>query len=161
MTSKQLRVTSDLFDTPFFKSALGFEQMVRDLTTSKAFQTCTGYPPCNITRRSGDETTLYEITMAVAGFTQEDLEITVEQGVLTVSGQSGVLAADEDVEFLHKGIAERNFIRKWKLVDNLEVVGADLENGILRIQLETFIPEEQRARVIQIGGSTAKKLASK
>jgi molecular chaperone IbpA len=88
----------------------------------------------------------------VAGFTQDDIEITVEKDTLKVSGTSGVLAdeAGKRVEYLHKGIAERSFSREWKLSQHQKVRSAELNDGILRIRVEHIVPEEDMPKRIPI-----------
>ena len=113
----------------------------------------TGYPPYNVARISKEDADdVYEITLAVAGFTQEDIEITVENNQLKISGKSALLAEEVDsgVEYLHKGIAERNFIRTFKLAEHVEVVDASLKDGILKVLLNRNIPEAAKSKRIAI-----------
>lgn len=154
MTSKTLRTKSgpwDLLSTthPF---AVGIDRLLDDLYTVSGANS-TGYPPYNITKISRDqEPTEYEITAAVAGFTQDDIEIVLEKNVLKISGTSGVLAHDADaqVDYLHKGIAERNFERKFHLSDHIQVTDANLRDGILRVRLAEIVPEELKPKHIEI-----------
>ena len=113
-----------------------------------------GYPPYNI-RKDGDEK--YTIEMAVAGLSQEDLEIELKEGVLTIRSKS----EKEEQEYLHRGIAKRAFSKSFNLSDDIVVNGADLVNGMLTIDLERIVPEEKKSRLIEIGravGSKIKKL---
>jgi molecular chaperone IbpA len=113
----------------------------------------TGYPPYNVVRISKEDAEdVYEITLAVAGFTQEDIELTVENNQLKISGKSAVLAEEVDstVEYLHKGIAERNFIRTFKLAEHVEVANASLKDGILKVRLFRNIPEAAKPKRIAI-----------
>ena len=103
------------------------------------------YPPYNITRESD---TTYIVEMAVAGFTEESLDIQVKEGILTVEGK---VEDSEDKEYIHKGIAARAFTRTFTLAETVIVKDAGLENGMLRILLENVIPEEQKPKKIKIG----------
>tara|TARA_B110000503_G_scaffold67717_1_gene105974 strand:- start:3354 stop:3731 length:378 start_codon:yes stop_codon:yes gene_type:complete len=122
------------------------EQFFNDPTFS---QNGTGYPPYNITKNKDD---VYEITLAVAGFKKADIEIELEDGTLKITGTSNVLDKDNavEVEFLHKGIAERNFIRTFKLAEYVEVKDAKLEDGLLRVQLERNVPDAMKPQKIKI-----------
>lgn len=154
MTSKTLRLTSDLLDSPIFKSTIGFDHMLREFLNSSNFPAHnSGYPPSNVARITDEDGNVtYEITLAVAGFTEDDIEITVEKNMLTVTGSSTVLEEREGVtvEYVQKGIAERNFTKKWPLSEKLEVEGATLVNGILKITLYTVVPEEDKPVRIQV-----------
>ena len=105
-----------------------------------------GYPPYNI-RKDGD--TKYFIEMAVAGFSEEDLEVELKEGILTV--QSKPLNEEDETTYVHRGIAKRTFERNFTLSDDVIVKGCDLNNGMLIVELEKVIPEEKRARLIPIG----------
>jgi len=150
--TKQIRITSDLINSPLFKVAVGFDRLFDDMFNNPTFIS-TGYPPYNVARISKEDAEdVYEITLAVAGFTQEDIEITVENNQLKISGKSALLAEEVDsgVEYLHKGIAERNFIRTFKLAEHVEVVDASLKDGILKVILNRNIPEAAKSRRITI-----------
>jgi molecular chaperone IbpA len=152
--TKQLRITtSDLFNSPLFKVAVGFDRMFDDLASTASFAS-SGYPPYNVARinKENSEDT-YEITLAVAGFTMDDIEITVENRQLKVTGTSTIDAepVDGTVEYLHKGIAERNFNREWRLAEHVEVESAKLRDGLLRIRLTRNVPEAQKPKRIAIG----------
>ena len=111
----------------------------------------TGFPPYNIRK---DEEDLYTIEMAVAGFAKEDLEAELKDGVLTVRSKPD----QEEGEYLHRGIAKRAFSRSFTLSDDVVINGADLVNGMLTINLEKIVPEEKKARMIEIGQSTKSKV---
>ena len=111
----------------------------------------TGFPPYNIRK---DEEDLYTIEMAVAGFAKEDLEAELKDGVLTVRSKPD----QEEGEYLHRGIAKRAFSRSFTLSDDVVIKGADLVNGMLTINLEKIVPEEKKARMIEIGQSTKSKV---
>ncbi|MEM7270855.1 MAG: Hsp20 family protein [Pseudomonadota bacterium] len=125
---------------------LGFEQLDRLVERTQKAGT-DGYPPFNIEQR--DENS-YRITLAVAGFAEEDLSITVEDAQLVVRGKQA--EASEDRVFLHRGIAARQFQRSFVLADGVEVEGADMENGLLHIDLARSEPE-QVVRKVKIGKS--------
>jgi molecular chaperone IbpA len=105
-----------------------------------------GYPPYNI-RKDGE--TKYFIEMAVAGFSEEDLEVELKEGILSV--QSKPLNEEDETTYVHRGIAKRTFERNFTLSDDVIVKGCDLNNGMLIVELEKVIPEEKRARLIPIG----------
>ena len=109
------------------------------------------FPPYNIRK---DEENLYTIEMAVAGFSKEDLEAELKEGVLTVRSKTD----QEEGEYLHRGIAKRAFSRSFTLSDDVVIKGADLVNGMLTINLERIVPEEKKARMIEIGQSTKSKV---
>ena len=111
----------------------------------------TGFPPYNIRK---DEEDLYTIEMAVAGFAKEDLEAELKDGVLTVRSKPD----QEEGEYLHRGIAKRALSRSFTLSDDAVIKGADLVNGMLTINLEKIVPEEKKARMIEIGQSTKSKV---
>ncbi|WP_448566738.1 Hsp20 family protein [Thalassotalea ganghwensis] len=133
--------------TPLYRSSIGFDRLASMLNSTLNTETSTsGYPPYNIEVK--DESN-YAITLAVAGFTREELDITVEKGVLTVSGKK---AKDEqDRNYLHQGIANRSFERKFNLADYVEVIDADLRDGLLTINLVKEIPEAMKPKNIAIG----------
>ena len=154
MTSKQLRVTTDLLNSPLYKMSVGFDRLFDEMFTNPVNISATGYPPYNVARVVDKETeeVSYEITLAVAGFTQDDIDITVEDKHLKVEGKSGVLAenANTEVEYIHKGIAERNFTRTFRLAEHVEVKTAKLQDGILKVTLFLNIPEEAKPKKISI-----------
>jgi len=110
-----------------------------------------GYPPYNIRTKGEDH---YQISMAVAGFAEEDLNITTEQNHLLVTGERK--NEEETGEYLHRGIATRSFERRFNLADHVKVVNASLENGLLHIDLERELPEAMKPRTIKIGQSEAR-----
>lgn len=132
--------------TPLYRTSVGFDRLASLLSSANRLEQNGGYPPYNI--RTVEENR-YEITMAVAGFSEADLEITSEQNTLMVSGNR----PEEDEEgstYLHRGIANRSFERRFNLADYVRVTGARLENGLLHIALEREIPEAMRPRKIDI-----------
>jgi molecular chaperone IbpA len=134
--------------------AVGFDRMFNRLHALNELQAKQGnYPPYNIVKRSDD---IYEVEIAVSGFRKDEITIELEDGVLTVTGKK---KPDEiSVDYIHKGIAERDFTRKFTLADTIEVRGADMESGILSIVLENVIPEHKKPRTIAIGDSEAQLL---
>lgn len=153
MTSKQLRTPSDFFNTALGRHTVGFDQFLNEFLSTKESACNGGYPPYNMARLAGKEgeDTQYEITLAIAGFTEQDIDITVEHNQLKISGRSGVLTdSSDEVEYLHKGIAERSFTRTFKMADDIEVDSAELQNGILKIRLVQVVPEQLQAKRIPI-----------
>lgn len=154
MTSKQLRITSDLINSPLYKMSVGFDRLFDEMFTNPVNISASGYPPYNVAKVTDKETqeTNYEITLAVAGFTQEDIDITVEDKHLKIEGRSAVLAegVNTEVEYIHKGIAERNFQRTFRLAEHVEVKTAVLKDGILKVTLFLNVPEEAKPKKIEI-----------
>ena len=145
--TKQLRFTSETL-SPLYKMSIGFDRLAEQFFNDPSFATAqTGYPPFNISKGKG--TDMYEITLAVAGFKKNDIDIEVEDGTLKISGASAVLDSD-DTEYLHKGIAERNFTRTFKLADFVEVAEAKLEDGMLQVSLFRNVPESMKPKTIKI-----------
>lgn len=134
--------------TPLLRSSVGFD--VFDNIFDSVFnlnESSTSYPPYNIIKSNNN----YTITMAIAGFTKDEVDISVEENELSVKGVSN--DSDEKIEFLHKGIAARNFERKFQLADTIKVIDASYENGLLNIFLEREIPEHQKPRKIEINNN--------
>lgn len=134
--------------TPYRRSTVGFDRLF-DLLENNARNTGDNYPPFNIERRDEDA---YRITIAVAGFRPGDLDITAQQNLLTVQGRK----RDEDAsgEMLHVGIANRGFERRFELADYVRVENADLQDGLLVIDLVREVPEAMKPKKIAIGGNT-------
>ena len=131
--------------SPLYRSVVGFDRLASLLETAAA-DSATGYPPYNIERT--DENA-YRIEIAVAGFRPEELEVEVKENLLTVQGRKA--ANDEGRQYLHRGLAERNFERRFQLADYVVVKSADLVNGLLSIDLERELPEALKPRRIEIG----------
>ena len=135
-----------MFDfTPLYRSTVGFDRLAQMLGEATQYET-PSYPPYNIERLSEDD---YRITMAVAGFGHDDLDIEVKENTLRISGAQQA-AEDGDKEFLHQGIAARNFERQFQLAEHMRVVDAGLENGLLHVTLKREIPEAMKPRTIAI-----------
>jgi len=132
--------------TPLNHFAVGFDRMQRQLETMAHLdETTAAYPPYNIEVLSEDA---YRITMAVAGFGLDDLDITVQDSQLTISGR--VESDDEPVAYLHHGIATRAFERRFELADHLKVKSAGMDNGLLHIDLLREVPESLKPRKVAI-----------
>ena len=132
--------------SPLYRSAIGFDRLA-NLIESAASNGNAGYPPYNIEQLGDND---YRISMAVAGFTQEELELSFQENLLTVKGNK---QADTERHYLYQGIAERGFERRFQLADYVRVKGADLKNGLLHIDLAREVPEAMKPRKIAIGGT--------
>ena len=146
VTKQQFRVTTDTL-TPLYKASVGFDQMVNEFFNAGTLDNTSGYPPYNISK---DADNVYEITLAVAGFKKSDIELELEEGTLKITGTSNVLDTSDKIEYLHKGIAERNFVRTFKLAEYVEVKSAGLEDGILKVKLYRNIPDALKPQKIKI-----------
>jgi molecular chaperone IbpA len=143
--NKPLRLTSEVFN-PLWRSSIGFERFVDDFFSDPLVSgTQTGYPPYNIAKKSNG---VYEILLAAAGFQKDEINISLEKGTLTIKGE--VTNADDTVEYLYKGIAERSFVRSFKLAEFVEVQNAEFKDGILRVSLIRNVPDEMMPQQIQI-----------
>ena len=131
------------------KFGIGFDNILDELMRVNAQQVNTNYPPYNIVKRSEDA---FAIEIAVAGFREGDVNITLEKNVLTITGAQTITELEEleEVEYLHRGISARNFTRTFTLADHVEVLSAAAENGILKIELERQVPEEQKPKTVAI-----------
>ena len=143
--------------SPLFRHSVGFERMQRLLDASTRMESSApSYPPYNIEQMGEDA---YRISLAVAGFGEQDLDVTVKENTLVVTGK--LADNPEDKTFLHRGIAGRAFERRFELADHIKVVGGSLVNGLLNIDLEREIPEEKRPRKIVIETKEAKRIDKK
>ena len=132
--------------TPLFRSTVGFDRMARLLdSVTRLDEQAVSYPPYNIEKLDEDN---YRITMAVAGFGEDELDVTVKDGTLIVSGKAE--SKDAERKFLHRGIARRAFERRLQLADYIQVSGARLENGLLHVDLVREVPEAMKPRQIAI-----------
>jgi molecular chaperone IbpA len=139
--------------TPLYRSTIGFDHLASMLDSIKTLDGETNtYPPYNIERLGEHE---YRISMAVAGFGQDDINIELKENALTVRGENK--GDDKDKTFLHRGIATRTFERRFQLADHVEVTGADLVNGLLHVDLKRELPEAMKPRTITIGESDAQQ----
>ena len=140
--------------TPFYRSAIGFDRLVQMMDKVSSYDSEGGYPPYNIERTGEND---YRITMAVAGFTPDELKIEVKETTLTVSGEKKAEGAER--AFLHRGIAARNFERRYQLADHVDVKAAGFENGLLNIDLVRNLPERMKPRSVEISnGSSANQI---
>ena len=142
--------------TPLYRSAIGFESLANLLSNATRLDQGSGFPPYNIEATGEDK---YRITMAVAGMSEGDLEITSEQGKLTVIGRKE--REGDDRQYLYRGIAQRAFERRFQLADHVLVTGARLENGLLHIDLFRELPEAMKPQSIKIEGSSGNLIESK
>ena len=137
--------------SPLFRSTVGFDRL--DKLFDAAFRDAArevSYPPYNIAKIGDSE---YRVSMAVAGFGESDLDITQHENVLTVKGQ--LQAPEKEVQYLHRGIAQRGFEHRFQLADHVKVVGARISNGLLDIELVREVPEAMKPRKIEIGQQQA------
>ena len=134
--------------TPLYRSSVGFDRFGSLLDAAfQAEKSTAGYPPYNIEVVEDDN---YAITLAVAGFKQDELDVVVEHGVLTVKGQKA--NNDSNKSYLHQGIATRSFERKFTLADHVKVIDADLSDGLLTVNVVREVPEALKPRSIAING---------
>lgn len=139
--------------TPLYRSTIGFERLAQMLDNVSGLDADTTYPPYNIERLGENE---YRITMAVAGFTEDEIKIEVKEQHLAVRGEKKPDATER--QFLHRGIATRSFDRRFQLADHVEVVSAALKDGLLNIELKREVPERLKPRVIPIGTAAPKQI---
>ena len=147
MTQLQIH-TLDLptFVNQIHRQAIGFDTLFEQLNRNFANSKTDGnYPPHNVVKL---DDTHYVIEVAVAGFAENEIDVELKENILTVRGEQE--KTDKEVEYLHKGISARNFVRTFPLAEHIEVRGATVRNGILAIALEQIVPEEQKAKKVQI-----------
>ena len=143
--------------SPLYRSTVGFDSLesIFDQIAGSDNEALT-FPPYDIERLTENE---YRITMAVAGFGKDDVEIEVSEGTLSIRGEKK--EAEKERTFLHRGIAARAFERRFQLADHLEVRGADVKDGLLSVDLEREVPERLKPRKIEIGATVAKGIQNK
>jgi molecular chaperone IbpA len=134
--------------SPLYRSVVGFDRLA-DLLDSATAEAATGYPPYNIERTGENE---YRVEIAVAGFKPSELDIQVKESVLTVQGRKA--ANDGERRFVHRGLAERNFERRFQLAEYVAVTEANLADGLLSISLKRELPEALKPRRIEIGAGS-------
>jgi molecular chaperone IbpA len=147
----------DRFDfSPLFRSTIGFDRLTRLVDAATRVDNASlAYPPYNIEKTGEDS---YRLTMAVAGFSPDELDITAQENTLLVTGKA---KKDEDENrFLHRGIARRAFERRFSLADHIKVVGASLANGMLHVDLVREVPEAAKPRKVQIGARQPEQVAA-
>src|SRR6266566_7966263 len=133
--------------SPLFRSTIGFDRLARLVDAATHVDSAAlSYPPYNIGKTGEDS---YRLTMAVAGFSRDEIDIVVQENTLLVTGKAK--KEDENGRYLHRGIARRAFERRFSLADHIKVVGASLANGMLHVDLTREVPEASKPRKIQIG----------
>lgn len=142
--------------TPLFRQSIGFDRFNDLFESAMRNETSSSYPPYNVEKHADDQ---YRIVIAAAGFQDEDLDLQVERGVLTVTGGKRADTGG-NVTYLYQGIAQRSFKLSFRLADHIEVKGANLVNGLLNIELERLVPEEAKAKRIPIGSTARPALES-
>jgi len=134
--------------SPLLRSSVGFDRIEHLFRGLDRASTDTSFPPYNIVKKDADN---YRITMAVAGFAEDEIDITANQNSLKITGKSAKEKAD--AEYLHRGLAARSFNQNFELAETIKVVGAEMENGLLHIDLVREIPEALKPRTIEIASS--------
>ena len=134
--------TFDIANLPRF--AIGFDRIFEELARTQEKMNNTNYPPYNIIRIAETE---YAIEVAVAGFNEDELDVEEVDGELVIKGETKPKEVDHTGNYLHQGIAARNFTRTFALPDNSEVKGAYVKNGILTVNVEVFIPESTKKKI--------------
>lgn len=150
---KGLTLMSTIDLTPLYRTVVGFDRMANMIDSASRLDAAQGYPPYNIERVADDE---FAIEIAVAGFSDDDLEIETKDGLLTIAGRKAQNDEAPQREFLHRGIAERGFLRRFQLADHVIVTGATLQNGLLRVDLVREVPEAKKPKKIAISKAGAK-----
>jgi len=152
-----MRTTTDF--SPLYRSFIGFDHLAGLIDKASRADKQSTYPPYNVELLEEDK---YRITMAIAGFAEDELEIESKENTLIVTGLKQNNSDKDQQKFLHQGIAERNFERKFQLGDHVKINGASMEHGLLHIDLEREIPEALKPRKIQINGAshTEKRIAN-
>jgi molecular chaperone IbpA len=147
----------DRFDfSPLFRSTIGFDRLTRLVdAATRVDSAALAYPPYNIEKTGEDA---YRLTMAVAGFAPEELDITVQENSLLVTGKAK--KDGDESRYLHRGIARRAFERRFSLADHIKVVGASLRDGMLHVDLAHEVPEAAKPRKIEIGSGQPQQLAA-
>ena len=135
--------------SPLFRSAIGFDRLARFVDSAQAAGNGTGFPPYDIARTAEDS---YRLTLAVAGFAPEDLDITVKENTLIVTGRQAESGAKSEV--LYRGIDARPFERRFALAEHIVVDGAEMRNGLLHVALKRVMPESLKPRRIAIASGT-------
>ncbi|HXT05938.1 MAG TPA: Hsp20 family protein [Roseiarcus sp.] len=141
--------------SPFYRSTVGFDRLLTLLDKASGADNAQTYPPYNI-ERTGENN--YRITLAVAGFAENELSVESKEGVLTVRGAKDAKPEGDKREMLYQGIAARAFERRFHLADHVSAVKAAVENGLLHVELVREVPEAQKPRSIPIQGGSAKTI---
>lgn len=144
-----MRTTTDF--SPLYRSFIGFDHLAGLIDKASRADKQSSYPPYNVELLAEDQ---YRITMAIAGFAEQELDIESKQNTLVVTGTKTGNTTNAERKFLHQGIADRSFERKFQLGDHVKVIGAFIEHGLLHIDLEREIPEALKPRKIAINGKS-------
>lgn len=144
-----MRTSKDF--SPLYRSFIGFDHLANLIDKASQSEKQSSYPPYNIELISDDQ---YRITMAIAGFAEDELDIESKQNTLIITGTKTNTIEEGPRKFLHQGIAERNFERKFQIGDHVKIIGAFIKDGLLNIDLEREIPEELKPRKIAINGKS-------
>tara|TARA_Y100000004_G_scaffold4165_1_gene5046 strand:- start:2663 stop:3094 length:432 start_codon:yes stop_codon:yes gene_type:complete len=142
MKGANMNLPTGVFD-PFRNMTVGFDNIFDQLSTLSRYET-PNYPPYNIKKIDKEN---YQLEMALAGFSKEDIDVEVKESILTISGKT---SEKDDDNFVHRGIAQRAFKRQWTLAEHLEVDNAELIDGILLVQMKLNLPEEKKPKTIKI-----------
>jgi molecular chaperone IbpA len=148
----------DPFDfSPLFRSTIGFDRLTRLLdSATRVDSAALAYPPYNIEKTGEDA---YRLTMAVAGFSRDEIDVTVHENALTVTGKAK--NGEDEGRYLHRGIARRAFERRFSLADHIKVTGASLDNGMLHVDLVHEVPEAMKPRNIEISSGEPRRVEQK
>lgn len=142
--------------SPLYRSFVGLDRMASLIdAASQQIDSSQAYPPYNVVQIAEDN---YRIDLAIAGFSEDDIDIESHQNVLTVTGRKAPADASENTQYLHRGIAERGFERRFQLADHVIVERADLKDGLLSLSLRRELPEALKPRKIAIGGQVKQNL---
>ena len=134
--------TWDLFKDPFF---IGFDRALDTWSHAQTVSSATNYPPYNVIKVDEDN---FVVELALAGFSKTDIDVSTEDGKLTVKGE--LTTEDNDSKFIHRGIAARKFTREWALGEYMEVKAAELKDGMLKIDIVRILPEEKKPKTIKV-----------
>jgi molecular chaperone IbpA len=156
LINQEIFMSNVLSLAPLFRQSVGFDRFNDLFESALRNESGSSYPPYNVEKHGEDQ---YRIVVAAAGFQEEDLELQVERGVLTVNGGKRE-RGEETVSYLHQGIAQRAFKLSFRLADHIEVRGAELKHGLLNIDLVRIVPEEAKAKRIPIGAQQRPALES-
>lgn len=144
-----MRTATDF--SPLYRSFIGFDHLAGLIDKASRADKQPSYPPYNVELLAEDQ---YRITMAIAGFAEQELDIESKQDTLIVTGTKSASDSNKERKYLHQGIADRNFERKFQLGEHVKVIGAFIEHGLLSIDLEREIPEALKPRKIAINGKS-------
>ncbi len=138
--------------SPLYRSFIGSDRLASLVDAASRSENQSTYPPYNVELLGDDK---YRISMAIAGFSSDEVEIVAQDNTLTVSGKKAQQENATERKFLHRGLSERSFERKFQLGDHVKVTGADLQHGLLHIELARVVPEAKKPRRVEIGKSAS------